>query len=54
MDRRLKTSPSQWAVFLDFAQANPGILTKKFDSVNGKRKYNELSLYSCFSERGRE
>lgn len=41
-NKRLKTHPSQWAVFLDFAEANPQILTKKFEGVNGRQKYNVL------------
>uniref|UniRef100_A0A6P7GWX7 Regulatory protein zeste n=1 Tax=Diabrotica virgifera virgifera TaxID=50390 RepID=A0A6P7GWX7_DIAVI len=42
MEKRLKTHPSQWAIFLDFAEKNPQILTKKFDGVNGRKKYLEL------------
>lgn len=42
MDRRQKTNPLQWSVFLDFAEEHPVILTKKFDSIRGKNGYNEL------------
>lgn len=42
MDKRLKTHPSQWAVFLDFAETNPQILTKKFDGQTARKKYNVL------------
>ena len=36
MDRTLKTNPSQWSSNFRSSQK---ILTQKFDSVNGKRKY---------------
>lgn len=42
MEKRLKTNPAQWAAFLDFVEINPQILTKKFDGVNGRKKYNKL------------
>lgn len=42
MERRAKTNPLQWSVFLDFAEKHPEIVTKKFTTVGGKQKYNEL------------
>lgn len=42
MEKRFKTHPSQWSVFLDFAEAHPEIVTKKFEGVNGRKKFNQL------------
>lgn len=42
MDRRLKTNPQQWSTFLDYAESHPEILTKKFTSINSRKRYNEF------------
>lgn len=42
MEKRVKTNPIQWSLFLDFAEKHPEILTKKFNSIASKQKYNEM------------
>lgn len=42
MEKRVKTNPLQWSMFLDFAEKHPEILTKKFSSMGSKQKYNDL------------
>jgi len=41
MEKRVKTNPSQWAAFLDFAEEHPTILTKKFEGPQGKITYDK-------------
>lgn len=40
-EKRAKTNPLQWSTFLDFAEVNPEILTKKFQGINGRKTYEE-------------
>ncbi|XP_044761062.1 uncharacterized protein LOC123318484 [Coccinella septempunctata] len=40
-ERRPKTNPLQWSTFLDFAEVHPEIITKKFNCLNGRKKYEE-------------
>lgn len=42
MNKRAKTHSSQWDRFLDFAEKNPVVLTKKIEGPFGKNKYDEL------------
>lgn len=42
MDKRLKTHPNQWAAFLDFAEKNPIVVTRKIEGPFGKEKYERL------------
>ncbi|CAG9822098.1 unnamed protein product [Phaedon cochleariae] len=42
MNKQLKTNPCQWSRFLDFAEKNPVVLTKKMEGPFGREKYNKL------------